>query len=87
MAMVSQVDDESALDGLDSDPRPATVLGGLKPTDLVLQQQRYGSRVSVALQPQSEVRLRAFGIEIHHNLLVHVHTGLCYGLLLQPHGF
>lgn len=76
MAMVSQIDDEGSRDGLDGDPGAAVVLGGLEAPDLVLEEERYGAGVGVALEAESEVRLRAFGVEIDNNFLVHVHAGI-----------
>jgi len=45
VAVVAEVDDEGALDGLHGDPGPAAVAGGLESPDEFLQQQRDGAGV------------------------------------------
>jgi len=61
VAVVAEVDNEGALDGLHGDPGPAAVARGLEAADEVLQQQRDGAGVGVAFETQREVRLRALG--------------------------
>ena len=82
VTMVAKIDNKSTLDRLNSDPGFTIVSGGLKSTDLVLKQQGDGARISVAFETESEVRLRAFGVVVHHNLLVHINTCIGQSLLL-----
>jgi len=85
VAVVAEVDDEGALDGLHGDPGPAAVARGLEAADEVLQQQRDGAGVGVALEPQREVRLRAPRVVVDYHLLIHIHAGLGERVRLQAH--
>lgn len=82
VTMVPKIDNKSTLHGLNRDPGFAIVPGGLKSTNLVLKQQGDGAGISVAFETESEVGLRAFGVVIDHNLLVHINTCIGQSLLL-----
>ena len=85
MTMVSKVDHKRSFNRLNSDPSLAIIPSGLKATNLVLEEESDGSWVSVPLEAQSEVGLRAFWVIIDHNFLVHVHAGLGQGLFFKAH--
>lgn len=85
MTMISKVDDKSSLNGLNRNPSVAIISCSLKTTNQVLKQKGDGARVSVTLHSECELRLRAFRVEIDHNLLVHIHTRLPHCFFIQSH--
>ena len=86
MTVVAKVDDESSFNRLNGDPSLSAIPSGLEPSHLILKEQRDGSRIGMPLESEGEVWLWALGVEIDHNLLVHVHTSIGQSVLVQIHG-